>query len=188
MDPLEAERLHADIEYGLRLDKAEAHEALGRRMSPGEHGRVLFLQAAAGHWMLRHEHERARALLSSIQDEPSEGVIATRAVQLELAFATDDPAWADDLLQRLLDDFRSGLLTTSTCLFVGELLLANGRLRQAQRWLTLPLSRLDPDEDLDGVEEMCVETRAQVRRQLGLPHDRYDALAAQLEAGYGPDF
>ncbi|MCD4527128.1 hypothetical protein [Nocardioides sp. cx-173] len=184
MDPTEVERRYDEIEYGSRVDKAEAHEAAGRAMEPGQHGRVLFLKTAAEHWLMRGEHDRARALLAGIQDEPSEGLLATRAIQLNLALTTADPAWASALLKQLLLDFRADLVSTSTCHYVGELLRENGDLRQAHRWLTLPVTNLDPDDDLDGVEELCVEARAEVRRELGLPRDRFDALAEGLAADY----
>ena len=182
MDALEIERQHDDIEYALRADKAEAHEEAGRAIPRGEYGRVLFLSAAAEHWMMRGEVDRARDLLADIQDDPSEGQIATRAVQLQLAFTVGDEVWASSLLQQLLVDFRADLVSTSTCHYVGELLRENGDLRKAHRWFTLPLAYLDPTDDLDGVEEMCVEDRAEVRRQLGLPHDRFDAVADELAA------
>ena len=182
MDALEIERQHDDIEYARRADKAEAHEEAGRAIPRGEYGRVLFLSAAAEHWMMRGELDRARALLADIQDDPSEGQIATRAVQLHLAFKMSDDAWATSLLQQLLVDFRADLVSTSTCHLVGELLRENGDLRKAHRWFTLPLSYLDPTDELDVVEEMCVESRAQVRRELGLPHDRFDAVADELAA------
>lgn len=182
MDALEIERQHDDIEYALRADKAEAHEEAGRAIPRGEYGRVLFLSAAAEHWMMRGELDRARDLLADIQDDPSEGQLATRAIQLQLAYRIGDQAWATALLQQLLADFRADLVSTSTCHHVGELLRENDDLRQAHRWFTLPLAYLDPDDDFDGVEEMCLESRAQVRRLLGLPQDRYDAVAAELAA------
>lgn len=184
MDPLDVEQLYDDIEYGLRADKAEAHETAGRAIPPGEYGRTLFLKTAAEHWLRRGEYDRARALLAGIQDEPSEGLLTTRAVQLSLALSIADQAWADSLLTQLLVDFRADLVPTSTCHYVGELLRENGELRKAHRWLTLPVTNLDPDEELDGVEELCVESRAEVRRLLGLPRDRYDALADELAQRY----
>jgi hypothetical protein len=184
MEPLQVEERYEEIEYGLRADKAEAHEEAGRAIAPGEYGRVLFLKTAAEHWLMRGEHDRARALLAGIQDAPSEGLLTTRALQLHLALTIADEAWAAALLKQLLVDFRADLVSTSTCHYVGDLLREHGDLRQAHRWLTLPLTNLDPDEELDGVEEMCVEARADVRRALGLPRDRYDALAEVLASRY----
>lgn len=182
MDPLDVEARHDEIEFAMRADKAEAHETLGRSIPQGEYGRVTFLSTAAEHWMMRGDNDRARALLEEIQDEPSEGEVAARATQLQLAFATGDKVWATALLKQLLADFRADLVTVSTCHFVGDLLRENNELRQAHRWFTLPLAYVDPDDDLDAVEEMCVRSRAQVRRQLGFPHDRFDAVADELAA------
>lgn len=180
MDPLEVEALNDEIEFASRADKAEAFEEAGHAIPQGEYGRVSFLTSAAEHWLMRGETERARALLADIEDEPSEGEIATRAIQVEVAFAAGDSDWVPVLLKQLLADYRADLVTTSTCHFVGDLLHENDQLRQAHRWFTLPLTYLDPDDELDVFEEMCVRSREQVRRQLGLPHDRFDAVADEL--------
>lgn len=118
MDPLEVEARYDEIEFARRADKAEAHEALGRAIPAGDYGRVMSLKAAAEHWMMRGENDRARVLLEEIQDEPPEGEIATRATQLQLAFAMDDGAWAAALAKQLLSDFRADLVTVSTCHYV----------------------------------------------------------------------
>ncbi|GEP37653.1 hypothetical protein NPS01_13160 [Nocardioides psychrotolerans] len=182
VDDYDAEELFDEIEFGARADKAEAHEKIGWSIPVGEHGRVLFLKAAAEHWAMRDDLAHARELLAEIADGPDEGVLSVRAIQLTIALREDDTAEAEALLAQLLADFRKDLVTTSTCHFVGDCLQHAGELKKAHRWFTLPLSNVDPDEDLDDLEEMCVVARAGVRRQLGLPHDRYDAVADEIEA------
>lgn len=182
VDTYDAENLFDEIEYGARADKAEAHERVGRSIPVGEHGRVMFLKAAAEHWVGRDEIAHARELLAEVADGPDEGVLSVRAIELAIALREDDTAGAETLLGQLLVDFRKDLVTTATCHFVGECLERADQPRKAHRWFTLPLSNVDPDEDLDTLEEMCVEGRARVRRRLGLPHDRYDAVADELAA------
>ncbi len=184
VDTYDAENLFDEIEYGTGTDKAEAHEKAGRMIPEGEHGRVLFLKAAAEHWVVRGELDHARALLAEVADSPDEGVLSTRAIQLTMALKAGDGAEAEVLLGQLLVDFRADDVTSATCHYVGESLREAGELKKAHRWFTLPLSNVDPDEDLDTVEELCVEARAGVRRQLGMPHDRYDAVADELAAVY----
>ena len=182
MDTYDAENLFDEIEYGTGKDKAEAHEKAGRSIPVGEHGRVLFFQAAAEHWVLRDEIEHARSLLAEIADGPDEGVLSVRAIYLTIALKEGDGDEAEKLLGQLLVDFRAVRITSTTCHYLGESLREVGELKKAHRWFTLPLSNVDPDEDLDTIEEMCVESRAAVRRELGLPHDRYDMVADELSA------
>ena len=182
VDTYDAEDLFDEIEYGSRADKAEAHEKAARSIPAGEHGRVMFLKSAAEHWVMRGEVEHARSLLAEAADGPDEGVLSVRAIQLTMALKEGADEEAASLLQQLLVDFRADRVTTSTCHYVGESLREAGELKKAHRWLTLPLSNVDPDEDLDALEEMCVEDRARVRRELGLPHDRFDAVADELAA------
>lgn len=185
VDTYDAENLYEEIEYGSRPDKAEAYEEAGRSVPAGEHGHVLFLMGAAEHWVLRGEIERARSLLAEIADaphDPGEGILGVRAIQLSIALKEGDAAEAETLLRQLLVDFRADEVTTATCHYVGESLQEAGEPKKALRWFTLPLSNVDPDEDLDTLEEMCVEARAAVRRELGLPKDRFDAVADELAA------
>lgn len=187
VDTYDAEDLFEEIEYGSRADKAEAHEEAARSIPAGEHGRVMFLKGAAEHWLMRGEIEHARSLLAEAADGPDEGLLSVRAIQLTIALQEGAADEAASLLQQLLVDFRADRVTTSTCHYVGESLRDAGELRQAHRWLTLPLSNIDPDEDLDPLEEMCVVARTAVRRELGLPHDRFDAVADELASLRGTE-
>lgn len=182
MDEDEVEDLRAQVEWSQRTDKAEALESLAMGLATGEHGRATFLTAAAEHWILRGELGRARALLAEAATLPPEGPLAVAAVQLGIAVAAEDEAETRRLLDGLLVDFRADRVTSSTCHYVGEVLESAGDLRAAHRWLTLPLSNVDPDEELAAVEELCVEGRARVRRLLGLPVDRFDRAAQEIAA------
>lgn len=183
MDPLDADDLYDRVAYSDRKGKAAAFEEIGSGIPRGEYGRVLFLATAAEHWMIEGDLERARTLLETIEHDPSEGQLHTRSTQLYLAYRLEDRAWATELLTVLLTEFRADRVNAATCHHVGETLALAGELTKAHRWFTLPLSNVDPDDELDVMEEMCVLSRAGVRRDLGLPHDRYDAVADELRHG-----
>lgn len=182
VDTYDAEDLYDEIEWGTGTDKAAAHERAGRAIPEGEHGRVLFLRAAARHWLARDEITHARELLEEVDGGPDEGALSLDALRVSIALKEQDTAAADVLLARLLADFRKDLVSSSTCHYLGESLQLAGEPRKALRWFTLPLSNIDPDEDLDDLEELCVEGRAAVRREMGLPKDRFDLVADELAA------
>ncbi|HET8603642.1 MAG TPA: hypothetical protein VFM09_06915, partial [Marmoricola sp.] len=97
-----------------------------------------------------------------------------------------DEATVEARLRALLALVRSGDLGAASCSHVAGLLEERGRGRQALRWFTIPLRDLDPEE-ADGVDEVCITGRARVRRELGLPADRWDEVAEQITAAWAAE-
>jgi hypothetical protein len=60
---------------------------------------------------------------------------------------------------------------------IGEVYEEHDRLREAHRWLTMPLTYADPDDD--DLDYLLLVARLRVREALGLARDRFDEMAFQ---------
>ncbi|CAN5567831.1 hypothetical protein BH11ACT8_BH11ACT8_30480 [soil metagenome] len=182
MHPDDVDEIRERIDFGTSRTKAADFEALGRECAEGEYGRATFFTMAADHRLMRGELDQARAALDAAgEGHHDELLLHPLAIRLSVELAAGDEMEQQRILAELLVRWRHDELTASSCHFVGEQLHLAGELRKAHRWFTLPLADLDPEHDeLEADEELCVTSRAIVRRELGLPVDRYDALAADL--------
>lgn len=167
-----------DIEETVPLDeKAERFEELAATLAPGENGRASFLVAAGEHRQVRGEHDEARRCYElALADGGQTGTPALANLH-RLALETGDDLEAASLVAELRAMARRDELYPMDFLFVGETFESVDSLREAQRWFTMPLSRLDPVLDEDRLDPYCLAARHRVRRALGLPVDRYDQVA-----------
>jgi len=156
--------------------KAERFEAMAEEMTPGEHGRATFLLAAGEHWQMRQKYDNARRCFELALGDGGETATEPLANLLGLALETGDEPQASSLALELRGLVRQGDIGASGCHFIGETFETHGRLREAMRWFTIPLSYVDP-EDEDDLDFYCLSGRHRVRRELGLPEDRYDLAA-----------
>lgn len=174
------------IDLSASATKAEEFEAVAHGLAEGEFGRAAFLTMAAGHWQMRGDLDRARTILDSAgPTQPGEMMLDPLTIRLSIEIDAGDTAAQDAALLALLARWRSGDLTVTSCSHVGETLELDGQLRRAHRWFTLPIADLDPDDHFEWDEELCVVGRHRVRRELGLPVDRFDVAAAEILAS-GP--
>ena len=174
-----------DIEESVPFaEKAERFEELAGTLATGENGRASFLVAAGEHWHMRREYDEARRCFETALADGGATGTSPLANLHSLALETGDEETAAALLGRLRDLARRDELVPSDCLFVAENLETQDRPREALRWFTIPLSRLDPTLDQEDLDPYCLLGRLRVRRQLGLPVDRYDQVALALQAEF----
>ena len=164
------------IDFSTSPTKAEEFEAMAASLTTGEHGRVSFLLAAGEHRQMRGEHGEARRLYDAAIADGGESPGAPLAQLLSLALETGDDARATDCTAQLRDLSRADRLVPDDYHRVGDVFRGHGRLRDALRWFSIPLSSVDP-EDVDDLAWWCLLGRRQVREELGLPRDRYDQVA-----------
>lgn len=175
------------IDLSASATKAEEFEAVARGLAEGEFGRTAFLAMAAGHWQMRGDLDRARTLLDLAgPPQPGEMMLDPLTTRLSIEIEAVDAAAQDAALAALLARWRSGDLTVTSCSHAGETLHLDGQLKRAHRFFTLPLADLDPDDDFEWDEELCLMGRYRVRRELELPVDRFDVAAAEILAS-GPE-
>lgn len=183
MRPDELEDLRDRLDLSTSPTKAEDFEAAAGMLTEGEYGRAALLAMAADHWQMRGDLDRARRAVDAAgEGHPGEMWIHPLAVRLSIEIAAGDVAAQEAALAGLLERWRAAELTITTCSFIGGTLEIDGQLKRAHRWFTLPLTNVDPDDELEFDEEFCVFGRARVRSALGLPVDRFDRVAAELLA------
>lgn len=185
MDDVELSDLLLHIEETVPLDRrAEAFEAAADDLGPEDFGRPALLVAAADHWGMRGEPDRAHRVLDVAEaegGEPADGVLPTR---LDLALAAGDESLAKDVLARLRVSVRDDALIALDYERVAGVLEAHGDLRGALRWYTMPFTHAEPDDpDLD---PYCLAGRARIRRALGMPPDRFDRHPSLDDLDLGP--
>lgn len=179
----EVDEIQQLIEFSTSRTKAEEYEAVARDLAVGEYGRAAFLVLSAEHWQMRGDLARARALLIEAGwGHPGELILHPLSTRLSVELAAGDSVAQETVLTSLLERWRAAELTIATCSYVGELLEIDGQLKRSHRWYTLPLTNVDPDDEIEVDEELCILGRARVRRQLGLAEDRFDGVAAEIIA------
>jgi hypothetical protein len=172
--------LMTSIEEGVPLpDKAAAFEVEARRLAVGEHGRAQLLACAGEHWQMRGEYDEARRCYGEARADDGDTMIDVWAHLLSLALDEGDEDQVRAMDRSLRVAVSVDALEPDNCLFVGESYEHHGRLKEALRWFTMPLTWGEED-DLD---EVCLRARWRVRRDLGLPVDRLDSLATPPGAG-----
>lgn len=183
MTPDELDEIRDRLDLSTSPTKAEDFEAAAGMLADGEYGRAALLAMAAEHWQLRGDLDRARqSVVAAGLGQPGEMFIHPLAVRLSIEVAAGDATAQEAALVGLLEQWRAAELTITTCSFVGDTLERDGQLKRAHRWFTLPLTNVDPDGETEFDEELCMFGRARVRRALGLPVDRFDAVAAEILA------
>ncbi|GCD91463.1 hypothetical protein [Nocardioides sp. LS1] len=163
------------IDMSRSATKAEEFEELAGSMPVGENGRATFLLAAGQHRQMRKEYEEARRLFELALEDGGDSGTEPLANLHSLALDTGDDAAAESLSKQLRVLVREGDLGADSCHFVGDTLRSHGRLREALRWFTIPLTWADEDDELD---DLCLVSRYHVRRELGMAEDRFDQIAA----------
>jgi hypothetical protein len=153
-------------------DKPARLEVEAGRLEEGEHGRAQLLQAAGEHWQMRKDFSEARRCYEEAMADDGHTAVDIWASFLSLALDEGDDAEVARRDEELRVAVTLDALDPETCHFVGESYEVHGRLREAMRWFTLPLTWAD-DEDAD---DLCLAGRWRVRRELGLPLDHFDRL------------
>ena len=176
MDQDEVTRRLEEIDFSRSPRKAEELEAQAQSMPVGEPGRVTFLVAAGGHRQMDKQYDEARRLFElAVEDGGGGSMTHPKSHLLSLALELGDEDAVAPLLVELRGLVRDDRLGTPGCHFVGDTLRRHGRLREAMRWFTIPLTYTDlEDGDLD---YLCLIGRYQVRRELEMPQDRFDQIA-----------
>jgi len=173
------ERL-SEIDMSSSPTKAEDFEALARSMPVGEHGRATFLVTAGQHRQMREEYDEARRCYQLALEDGGTSVIHPLANLLSLALDTGEEVAVASLSAKLRRLVREDRLGTAGCAFLGDTFRIHGRLREALRWFTIPLTYADLEED--DLDDLCLGGRFDIRRELGMPQDRLDQIAvAELE-------
>lgn len=157
---------------------AALFEKRGRDQAPGSPGRAAWLSHAGERWDLAHEPERARACFEEAVRDGGPAWVDPRASLVGVLLDLGETARADSVLDELRQDLSRRRLRGPVHEFVGESLEIHDRLEEALRWFNAGLT-LAAREDPDAVDLGCLNGRWRVRRRLGLPHDRYDAVSEE---------
>jgi YD repeat-containing protein len=170
--------LLTEIDLSASRDKAREFEKAAAGVPAGEHGRASLLVAAGDHWQMRQKYDEARRCFEEARDDGGESSVDPEAYLLDLALEEGDDEAAARQLATLKAVARRDELSAEACHVVGESLEERGRLQEAHRWFTMPLTWTEED-DLD---VLCLAGRLRVREALGLPRDRFDAIALEERA------
>jgi hypothetical protein len=177
----EALDLLEEIEGGS-TDPASELEKAAAEMRVGEPGRALLLVAAGQHWQMGEDYDGARRCFLEARADGGESNAEAEANLLSLALREGDQDAAARQLTSLKVIARREELSPDECTFIAEALEQHGRLQEAHRWFTMPLTWADEDH----LDYFCLVGRRRVREALGLGPDRFDALAAEEHAArYG---
>ena len=158
-------------------DKAERFEDEAQRLEPGTYGRASLLIAAGEHWRMRREYDKAQELFEAALADGGESAVDPEAALFGLAMERDDAEAVTGHLTTLKALAKAEQLSADNYLQVGEIYEEHDRLREAHRWLTMPLTYADPDDD--DLDYLLIIGRKRVREALGLARDGFDLRAAQ---------
>ncbi|MFL6133172.1 MAG: SEC-C metal-binding domain-containing protein [Nocardioidaceae bacterium] len=153
-------------------------EARADEMTPGEPGRAAWLSHAGEHWERPGDLARATACFEQALQDGGPAWVDARASLVSVLLERGESARVDQLLSELRRDLPGGRVNGPVHEFVGESLEFNGRLDEALRWFSAGLTYAQR-EDPEAVDIGCLNGRYRVRRQLGLPADRYDELCEE---------
>ena len=178
MDLEEAEEEIEELEFSLQGEaRLAAFRERADALAVGEDGRAEFLVSLAEFFEMEDLLDEADAVYREAIEDAGPTLLHPVAGLLSVALRRGDgDASVKDLNARLWTLARSDSLTGSDYEHVGDLLESHQYLREAMRWYTVPLSDFDPDE-IDLIPVVASNGRYRVRRELGLPLDRYDEAA-----------
>lgn len=169
-----------------RAQLAPLFEERARGLAPGAPGRAAWLTHAAEQWELSGDPARAKACYEQAAQDGGETYIDPRAEMLGVLFQLGETSRVDELLAELRRDLRAGWEGRYVHAMVGESLEENGRLEEALRWFSAGLTRSER-EDPENSDITCLNGRFRVRRELGLPMDRYDHLCEERRREYAAE-
>lgn len=165
---------------------APLFEERARGISPGAPGRAAWLSHAGERWEMEGDLQRARSCYEQAAQDGGEAYLDPRAQLINVLLELGDGARADELLAQLRSDLRAGWSGRYVHEVVGEALELHGRLEEAHRWFSAGLTHAQREHP-EAVDLGCLNGRFRVRRQLGLPHDRYDELCEEYRRDYAAD-
>lgn len=164
-------------------------ETLARDLPDGASGRAEYLTAAGESYLQAERLEDAKRCVQDAIADGGETVLLREAMLINILLTEGDDNGADEIstaLRRRARDL-SGLDIEQ----IAEAYELADRPEQAHRWYTLALRPYEPAEIAHDVRAShAAISRRRVRRQLGLPEDRFDAAAKQARAeatGADPD-
>lgn len=185
-----SEELHAamldevESRHGLPDDEnAREFERRASGIPTGEPGRAAWLCYAGEFWELAGDLDRARHCYEDALADGGDTYIDPRAELLGVALDLGETARADELLRELRQAVRDGRAGSFVHEVVGEALEMHGRPAEALRWFDAGLTRSERETPGEP-DAVCLNGHFRVRRTLGLPYDRYDALAEEHRAEY----
>ena len=175
MDEDELFDVLTNIDSAAVPDKAERFESEAQRLEPGEHGRASLLIASGDHWRMRGEFDRARSAFEAARADGGESAVDPEVALFGLAMEVEDGDAASRHLTTLKALAGAEQLSWDNYLQIGEVYEEHDQLRQAHRWLTMPLTYADADDE--DLNYLLLVTRLRVREALELPRDRFDQRA-----------
>ena len=158
-------------------DKAERFEEEAARLEPGTYGRASLLIAAGEHWQMRGEYDKAQVSFEAALADGGESVGDPEVALFGLALERGDDESVAGQVTTLRSLASAEQLSVDNYLQIGEVYEEHDRLREAHRWLTMPLTYADPDDD--DLDYLLLVARLRVREALGLARDRFDEMAFQ---------
>ncbi|HET7357601.1 MAG TPA: SEC-C metal-binding domain-containing protein [Nocardioidaceae bacterium] len=181
LDHLLDEVEHLAVEHS-DTDLAQLLEHRAQALDPGARERAAWLSHAGERWEMADDLVRARACYEEAVRDGGVAWIDPRASLVSVLLDLGDPA-AEPLLDELRSDLGLGRLRGPVHEYVGEALELHDRLEEALRWFTSGLTQVARDDPED-VDLGCLNGRYRVRRQLGLPRDRFDELCEERRHTY----
>lgn len=175
-----------DARKSAKVCEQRAHD-----LAPGQVGRAAWLSHAGECWELADAPEQAKRCYEEALADGGPAWLDARASLAAVLLDMEEVSRADALLEELRRDLAKGPVRGPVHDFVGERLELHGRLEEALLWFTAGVEAAErpgagEDAELDAVGSLS--GRFRVRRELGLPHDRYDERAAEHRLRAESDF
>ncbi|MGH3353106.1 MAG: hypothetical protein ACRDPS_20755, partial [Nocardioides sp.] len=164
-------------------------EKLARDLPADNPGRAEYLTSAAESYRVAERLDDAKRCVQEAIVDGGETVLLREALLINILLDEGDHDGADKVSASLRKRARdlSGLDIDQ----IAEAYELADRLEQAHRWYTIALRPYEPDDVAhDMTASHAAISRRRVRRQLGLPEDRFDAAAKRARAeatGRDPD-
>lgn len=174
-------------EFGLPVEERYTKAAAWLpEFSPGAPGRARLLNYAGEMARLLGRPSEALDRYRAAEADGGDTTIDPRAMQLDALLELGDDADVDAHLTELRRISAARESRGVFHEFIADVLESHDRLKDAHRWYNLGLRDLDPERDEPDLREQHhLRGRRRVRRALGLPVDRFDALADDLAAMHG---
>lgn len=178
MDDDELFDLLTSVEENVRLDdKPAAFEDLARDLEPGEFGRASLLIAAGEHWQMQKQYDEAGRCFEEARADGGEAASDPIANLLSLALDEGDEEAARTYDAELRVLARQDQVGPSTCHLIGESYELHGNLRAALRWMSIPFTHADPDDE--PFDQFLLAARRRVRAAMGMAPDRLDEMVEE---------